>query len=321
MWSRKSVKRRGKKAMKRNYWKTLLVSLILSVILGGASGASSGASGVSSGISAANARRYAAQDQMQNLDLTGTGLSEDQLNSMMGDTGTDITADSDIPPLPQEVLEQMNSGGNPEELLQFVQEHKLLILIILVIVLLIVVIAVLLDAFLLNPLELGVRRFFFMNLRGPAEIKEVAFGYDHEYLKNVKVIFLRDLYLFFWSLLFIIPGIIKTYSYRMVPYILADHPEMTRKEIFALSRSLMNGNKWKAFVLDLSFIGWYILSVLTLGILHVFFVAPYKNMTDAALYERLMYGKKPGEASAAPVALPAEDTVDYLDDEDDDEPL
>ena len=78
-----------------------------------------------------------------------------------------------------------------------------------------------------------------------------------------------------------------TYSYRMVPYILADDPECGAREAITRSRRMMNGHKWKAFVLDLSFIGWWILSIFTLGILLVFWVNPYQYSTNAALYERL----------------------------------
>ena len=73
----------------------------------------------------------------------------------------------------------------------------------------------------------------------------------------------------------------------MIPYLLADHPEMTRKEAFAASKAMMKGNKWKAFVLDLSFILWSMLGALTLGIVTVFYVEPYRQLTGAALYEKL----------------------------------
>ena len=106
----------------------------------------------------------------------------------------------------------------------------------------------------------------------------------------MKTIFLRDLFIFLWSLLFIIPGIYKSYQYRMIPFLLSEDPTMTKDQAFAESKRLMDGNKWKAFVLDLSFLGWDILSALTLGILGIFYVAPYQAHTNAALYEKLRYG-------------------------------
>ena len=293
MWTRRNVKRRGRNAMRANYWKTVLVSLILMCVLGGASGAS-GAGSSAAAAAAGTGSALQSQSQTQSGDVYEGLLSEDPL----ADESSDINT---LPSSPEEVIAEApdiilkNMPGGVKNI-QIPEDKKLPVLIILCVIFqVIVAIAIVIDAFLFNPLEVGIRRFFFMNMRGPAEIKEVAYGYDHKYLKNVKVIFLRDLCLFLWSLLLVFPGIIKAYSYRMVPYILADQPELTRKEIFALSKKLMHGNKWKAFVLDLSFIGWYILSILTLGILHVFFVAPYKDMTDAALYEKLMYGRKKQE--------------------------
>ena len=76
------------------------------------------------------------------------------------------------------------------------------------------------------------------------------------------------------------PGIIKSYAYRMVPYILADNPKMDAMEAIALSRKMMDGQKWNTFVLDLSFLGWYLLGILALGI-GTLFVHPYKFSTDA----------------------------------------
>ena len=73
----------------------------------------------------------------------------------------------------------------------------------------------------------------------------------------------------------------------MIPYLLAENPNLTGEEAFALSKQMMNGQKWNAFVLDLSFIGWNILSGFTLGILSALYVQPYKNFTNAALYEEL----------------------------------
>ena len=131
----------------------------------------------------------------------------------------------------------------------------------------------------------------------PAEIKELAFGYDHCYKNSVKTLFLRDLYTVLWSLLFVIPGIIKAYEYRMMPYILADDPTLPTSEVFAQSRAMMKGNKWKAFVLDLSFIGWHILSLFTAGLLSTFYVRPYQLMTNAALYEALKYEGSNGEST------------------------
>ena len=76
--------------------------------------------------------------------------------------------------------------------------------------------------------------------------------------------FLQGLYIALWSLLLVIPGIVKTYSYAMTPYIMSEHPSLTANEAITESRRIMNGNKWRLFCLDFSFIGWELLCSLPL---------------------------------------------------------
>lgn len=106
----------------------------------------------------------------------------------------------------------------------------------------------------------------------------------------MKVMFCRDLFTFLWSLLFVIPGIVKSYEYKMVPYLLAEYPGMDRNEAFARSREMMYGQKWNTFVLDLSFIPWNILSSITFGLVGLFYVFPYQDATYAELYDTLAAG-------------------------------
>ena len=93
-------------------------------------------------------------------------------------------------------------------------------------------------------------------------------------------------------LLFIIPGIIKQYEYMMIPFLLAENPQMNRKEAFEKSRQMMKGNKWAAFVLDLSFIGWSLLGIITFGLVNIFFAGPYQYLTQSQLYFRLKEQQK-----------------------------
>lgn len=148
----------------------------------------------------------------------------------------------------------------------------------------------LIKIFFVNPIEVGVQKFFINNLNDKAEIKEMAWAFDHNYLQGVKTMFLRDIFTFLWSLLLIVPGIIKSYEYRMIPFLIAEHPEMTYKEAFAESKRMMKGQKWNAFVLDLSFIGWFLLGAITLNLVSVFYFEPYYMQTYAALYEALRDG-------------------------------
>lgn len=104
-------------------------------------------------------------------------------------------------------------------------------------------------------------------------------------------LFLRNLYTTLWSLLFIIPGIIKGYSYAMTPFILAEHPNLTASQAIDLSKDLMDGHKGALFVLDLSFIGWAILAALTLNLGHII-LNPYRNAAYAAFYRQLLAEKR-----------------------------
>ena len=145
---------------------------------------------------------------------------------------------------------------------------------------------ILLRIFLLNPLEVGCQTFLKENLNEPVKLDRLKAGFS-DYKRVVYTIFLRDCYLALWFLLLIIPGIIKSYSYRMVPFILMDDPELSTKEVITKSREMMNGQKWRAFLLDLSFIGWFILGILTCGLVSLFYADPYMRSTRAALYVKL----------------------------------
>ena len=98
--------------------------------------------------------------------------------------------------------------------------------------------------------------------------------------------FLRSLYVVLWSLLFVIPGIIKEYGYSMTPFILAEHPEMTASQAIRLSEDMMDGHKADLFFLDLSFIGWSLLAAMTLNLGNIA-LNPYKNAARAAFYRNL----------------------------------
>ena len=98
--------------------------------------------------------------------------------------------------------------------------------------------------------------------------------------------FLVGLYTFLWSLLFVIPGIVKAFSYAMTPFILADDPNLTASKAITRSRELMDGHKWELFVLNLTFIGWEILGALCFGI-GLLWVTPYKNAAYAAFYRQI----------------------------------
>ena len=142
-------------------------------------------------------------------------------------------------------------------------------------------------AIIYNPLKVGISQFCMDAVDGDAKIAAIGSGYKPDFFANVWALLLRDLFVVLWGLLLVIPGVIKSYEYRLTEYVLAENPGIGPKEAMARSKSLMQGNKWSTFVLDLSFLGWDILNVLTVGILGTFYVQPYKLLTNAALYEKL----------------------------------
>ena len=149
------------------------------------------------------------------------------------------------------------------------------------------VISLALRIFLLRPLEVGCRRYFLEDIIRPAELDCLKAGFAGNYRNVVWVMFCRDIFIFLWTLLLIVPGIVKSYEYRMVPYVLAENPDLSREEAFALSKRMMDGDKMNAFILDLSFIGWALLTILTCGLVGIFYYQPYLALTDAALYQTL----------------------------------
>jgi len=160
-------------------------------------------------------------------------------------------------------------------------------LVIAVICLIISLIVTLFNIFVGNALIVGGKRFFTQNAYSQdARFGDVGYVFSSGKWGNVSLImFLRGLYISLWSLLLVIPGIIKSYEYRMVPYILAENPSTSSKEAFAISKRLMNGQKFNSFVLDLSFILWNLLTLVPfVGLLYV---NPYVNQTEAELYIKL----------------------------------
>jgi hypothetical protein len=250
MWNRADLKARARTSFRRNYWKSVLVGLIFMLAAGGAG----------MGSSASN--------------ITSSGSQDEEAvvkEGVLLESGADAA--------------EADEYGN----MMIVPELMILGAGFLVVVFA-VALFIGLETLLFNPLEVGCACFFRNNLSEPAALSDVGYAFDSDYMNIVKIMFLRDLKILLWSLLFIVPGIVKAYEYQMIPYLLSEDRLMTKEEVFAESRQMMDGQKLNSFVLDLSFLGWNLLSFVTLGILSVFYVMPYMNAAHAALYERLRYG-------------------------------
>lgn len=250
MLDRKEIKASAKAAFKANYWRCVVVALIMALIIGG--GAAGGKNRVQHSVSNND---YAIE---YDLDSNGS-LNEGELRAMMDGLITEYGEEAVL----------TVAFGVLGVLMTFAAAGSLV------------------TVFVINPLSVGCKYFFYRNQEEPAEIGEVSRGFTPAWWNNVVTLFLYDLFLLLWSMLFVIPGIVKAFSYRLVPYIRAEHPEMGAREVITLSRRMMNGHKWEAFVFDLSFIGWYILEACTAGIAGVLWVNPYKAAADAELYRAI----------------------------------
>ena len=271
MWTRAELKSKAKFSFKRNYWKSVLISLILALLVGGGSSGSSISSAVSNNL----------------IGSSDSSVTDDYFNDDSslydGNDFYDDTYDGNV----EDDIDDLNSMADNTAGMMAIGIF-LMVFIMMFVVLMAVVI--LLDVFIFNPLEVGCKKYYLHNLNEPAQVGNIGYAFDNNYKNITKTMFFRDLFTVLWTLLFIIPGIVKSYEYQMIPYLLADNPQMTKEQAFEESKRMMQGQKWKAFVLDLSFIGWNILSALTLGILGIFYVQPYMDATHAALYEALRYG-------------------------------
>ena len=183
-------------------------------------------------------------------------------------------------------------------------------------ILLVTVIAVCVVLFILIPIRVGCRRFFIVNhaMPGRAKSSEMFHLFNDHYLHGIGTMLLRAIYLTIWALilpaiaitavnilnwydpslnlylplwvqaLLAFPAFIKGYTYMLVPYITAEEPGMPAGEVIALSKDMMRGNKLHAFGLNLSFLGWDLLNCLTLGLLGILYVSPYKEATKTEMY-------------------------------------
>ncbi len=148
-----------------------------------------------------------------------------------------------------------------------------------------VIVSLLYHFFISNMLLVGERRYFLeAHSYRQAPISKIFFLYKLRCIAGPAwILFCRTVFQLLWGLT-IVGGVIKYYEYRMIPFILAENPKISRRDAFFLSRQLMQHSKWKLFKMHVSFIGWKLLSLLTFGILDLVFVNPYMSASEAELY-------------------------------------
>jgi len=250
MWTRSELKERGKSALHRNYWIVVLATLVVTALTGG-TGNAAGNGSLQEGSNIAAGNGDAASNLIQTL-FSFFGVAGDMIY--------------------KNLIGPMYNG--------------MYVSFILILIITAFSVGLLFKIFVGNLFEVGGCRFYEENSEHKTRIALIVDGFlNGAYLRNVATIFCRDLYTVLWTLCLIIPGIVKSYEYKMIPYILAENPRISRKRAFEISKNMMDGEKWNAFVLDLSFIGWNLLSTITFGIVGVLYVNPYVNTTWAEFYK------------------------------------
>lgn len=252
LWTRGELKDRAKKGLETFYWQAFLVCLI-AMLLGAGTEAS-------------------------NFQVKTSGRSEDTRLSVQGIPGTDFSyGDGRV-----NIDTPLYNGSIPVRL-----GLGVMFLTMLMVTTVVLALGILVS----NVLQVGKRRYFLKKTAGIREmgVGELFSAFGEAYGNLVWVMFRRQLSIVLWSLLLVIPGIIKTYEYYLVPYLLAEDPHLSWEQARNKSCGMMDGNKIDVFVLQLSFIGWDILGSLLCGVGHVF-VAPYKEAVYAELYHTLRNG-------------------------------
>lgn len=299
MWKRKNLKDKAKKTVKNNYWTAVVLCFVITILTGEYGNSITGIwqSGdsvlpdyvitqnqylIENEISKDNIAEI--QEKQERIEEITENLTENQLKMV-----NTITSNLNSLTKSQKYIYKI---WDAIEL--FIMNQNLLG----IAYVLIAIIAILYIILLAEPLLVAERRYFII----ASEKENTKMGVMKEIFKrknwsNVAVImFFKSFNNFLWYLT-IIGGIIKTYEYRMIPYLLAENPDMNKKEAFARSKQMMKGNKWKTFILDLSFILWEILSTVTFGLLDILYVNPYKIATSVELYKTLKENNNVEEVS------------------------
>lgn len=270
-WSGSELKTKAKEILKKYYWKCVLVGLIALVSDVGCrsempsipNGGSSNSIGNNLSVS-----RDEYNDHSEFYDSVALEAEEVDINEL-------LKYDDPFSSFNDETNESVST---------------FMLLLVLLFSLVVIAICACFAIFVTNPLVFGCFKFWLSTTKDDCNLSYIVFGFKNNYMNVVKIMLLINVKIFLWSLLLIIPGIIKSLEYFMVPYILADNPAIPSKEAFALSKKIMDGQKGSLFCLGLSFVGWVLLSIFTFGLLAVFFVTPYACLTMALLSTRLKQG-------------------------------
>ena len=263
MWERKELKEKAKKVVHRNYWTAIVVCFLIALLTGEFGTSILGI--------------WQSEDSMDPDYVIHHQMDKKYgLNEIQTKVFKTVEANLNSAMKPQKYIFKIWDG------IHSFQMNQMQLGVLLCIG---SVIALAFTILVADPLIVGEKKYFLKARRNNnTKIGVLVEVFQKEHWFHIAIImFLRNIYNALWYLT-IIGGIIKTYEYRMIPYILAENPNIERREAFRLSKQMMKGNKWKTFILDLSFLGWNFLSVLTFGILSILYVNPYNVTTMTELY-------------------------------------
>lgn len=286
----KELKKKAKGDLKRNYWGIVITCAIVALVLG-------------TFINPASIVNYISNPQNSEIEhhinphvVLGDGHHDGMSNTeivdeFLGGIGMDNSASKKWTAGALSSVIRNTEGSNSfvfgviNSINQFAFEDKISPGII---ISLGVLAEIMLMVFFKNVLAVGYCRYFLEVRRySKTKINRILFPWHIKRGRKIaKVMFFKMLYQYLWDLT-IVGGIIKSYSYRMVPYIAAENPDMTPKEVIDLSRKMMDGRKWQTFLLDITFVPWWILNIMTLNFLGILFLNPYIRLTNAELYMSL----------------------------------
>lgn len=289
MWKRKELKAKAREVVKKNYWTVIVVCFLLALLTG-----EFGTSiiGWLQGEDTLDPTYIVRQEQIQeneDIDQEKVEIILEKISGAEEEIGIENLTDSEKKVI-EIVKANVNSATKSQKyifkILDAITSFNINGAFLGVTLSITALVSLLFVIMIGDPLIVAGRKYF---LKARAEedtpITDIAKDiFKKENWFNVAItMFLRNIYNMLWYLT-IIGGPIKMYEYRMIPYILAENPKIKRKKAFKLSKEMMRHNKWRAFVLDLSFIGWEIASIFTFGMVNILYANPYKAATSTELY-------------------------------------
>lgn len=265
-WERVELKNKTKQIMTKQYWTGLVVILIVTILGGGFID-----------IGGVYERTYG---EILMPTLTNTVL----LNNIDLDTYRNVEefdVKLKIPGI--NLIETIASGPQYEVTIASVKDENKYRKTIIASVILFILVG--------WPLKIGTKKFFLNWTKEKSNLNDLFFVFkEKKVFKIIKTLLYKEVKLLLWTLCFLIPGIIKTYAYTFVPYIVAENPDLSSREVIKISEKLTSGEKWKIFELYVSFIGWNLLGMLAFGI-GILGIQPYVEGTFAELYKTLKLEK------------------------------